>query len=200
MTKAKENPMRTSTKERRTKETDIKIALSLDGSGRTDIATGVGFFDHMLTAFAVHGRFDLAVRCSGDLCVDAHHTVEDVGIVLGQAFAEAAGDKAGAARYGSFTIPMDEALACCHIDIGGRAYTVFDAAFAADMIGELDTQMIAEFFRAFADNAKITVHLAVHYGENDHHKAEALFKAFAHALRIAVSPCGEGLLTTKGIL
>ena len=192
--------MRNSNKERTTKETSISIALELDGSGKADIDSGVGFFDHMLTAFAVHGRFDLAVKCDGDFVVDAHHSVEDVGIVLGQAFAEALGDKTGIARYGSFTLPMDEALASCHIDIGGRAYTVFDARFSADLIGELDTQMIPEFFRAFASNAKITLHLSAHYGENDHHKAEALFKAFAHALRIAVSKDGAELLTTKGVL
>jgi len=192
--------MRTSTKERVTKETDIKITLGLDGSGNADIDTGIGFFDHMLTALAVHGRFDLDVKCAGDLGVDAHHSVEDVGIVLGQAFKEAVGDKAGIARYGCFTLPMDEALATCALDIGGRAYAVFDAPFASDRIGGLDTQMVAEFFRAFANNAQITLHLSVLYGENDHHKAEALFKAFAHALRIAVADGGAGLLTTKGVI
>ena len=192
--------MRTSSNERKTKETDIRVELNLDGSGKADIDSGVGFFDHMLTALAVHGSFDLAVKCSGDFGVDAHHSVEDVGIVLGQAFAEAIGDKAGIARYGSFTLPMDEALASCHIDIGGRAYTVFDAKFTAERIGELGTQMIPEFFRAFANNAKITLHIAAPYGENDHHKAEAIFKAFAHALRIAASKEGSALLTTKGAL
>ena len=192
--------MRTSTKERCTKETNIKVALDLDGGGKADIDTGVGFFDHMLTALAVHARFDLEVKCKGDLGVDAHHSVEDVGIVLGQAFAEAIGDKAGIARYGSFTLPMDEALASCHLDVGGRVYAVIEAPFTADRIGELDTQMINEFFRAFANNANVTLHLAVHYGENDHHKAEALFKAFAHALRIAAARDGGELLTTKGVL
>ena len=192
--------MREATKERSTKETDIKISLNLDGSGKAEIDSGVGFFDHMLTALAVHAGFDLAVRCKGDFGVDAHHSVEDVGIVLGQAFAEALGDKAGIARYGTFTLPMDEALASCHIDVGGRAYAVIDTKFAADRIGELDTQMIPEFFRAFANNAKVTLHIASHYGENDHHKAEAVFKAFAHALRAAVSIENEGLLTTKGAL
>jgi len=192
--------MRKSIQERTTKETNIQVALDLDGSGKNDIDSGVGFFDHMLLALAVHGRFDLAVRCQGDTGVDAHHSVEDIGIVLGQAFYEALGDKAGITRFGSFTLPMDEALASCHIDIGGRAYTVFDAKFTAEKLGELDTQMIPEFFRAFADNAKITMHLTVHYGENDHHKTEALFKAFAHALRIAVSREGSELLTTKGVL
>lgn len=192
--------MRKSIKERSTKETDIRVELDIDGSGVADIGTGVGFFDHMLTALAVHSRFDLSVKCSGDLGVDAHHSVEDVGIVLGQAFAEAVGDKAGIARYGSFTLPMDEALAACHLDIGGRAYTVIDADFASSRIGELDTQMVSEFFRAFANHAQITLHLHLVYGENDHHKAEALFKALAHALRIAVSQDGGGLLTTKGVL
>jgi len=192
--------MRTSTKKRSTKETNITVTLDLDGSGKADIDTGVGFFDHMLTALAVHARFDLSAKCDGDLGVDAHHSVEDVGIVLGQAFAEAVGDKAGIARYGSFTLPMDEALASCHLDVGGRVYSVIDAPFTADRVGELDTQMIAEFFRAFANNAKVTLHLNVLHGENDHHKAEALFKAFAHALRIAVSLDGGDLLTTKGAL
>jgi len=192
--------MRTSVKERSTKETNITVSLVLDGTGKTDIDTGVGFFDHMLTALAVHAGFDLTVKCEGDLGVDAHHSVEDVGIVLGQAFSEAIGDKAGIARYGSFTLPMDEALASCHLDVGGRIYAVIDAPFTADRVGELDTQMISEFFTAFANNAKITLHLAALYGENDHHKAEALFKAFAHALRLAVSQEGENLLTTKGAL
>jgi len=192
--------MRKSTKERSTKETSIKVSLDLDGSGKAEIDTGLGFFDHMLTALAVHARFDLKVKCEGDLGVDAHHSVEDVGIVMGQAFCEAIGDKAGIARYGSFTLPMDEALASCHLDVGGRIYSIVDAPFTADRVGELDTQMISEFFTAFANNAKITLHLAALYGENDHHKAEALFKAFAHAIRIAVSRDGEDLLTTKGAL
>jgi len=192
--------MRTSTKKRSTKETNITVSLDLDGKGSADIDSGVGFFDHMLTALAVHSGFDLTVKCEGDLGVDAHHSVEDVGIVLGQAFCEAIGDKAGIARYGSFTLPMDEALASCHLDIGGRVFAVIEAPFTADRVGELDTQMIAEFFRAFAVNAKVTLHIAALYGENDHHKAEAMFKAFAHALRMAVSQSGSDLLTTKGAL
>ena len=192
--------MRKSTTRRTTKETDISVELLLDGTGSNDIDSGVGFFDHMLTAFAVHSKFDLTVKCSGDFEVDAHHSVEDAGIVLGQAFNEAIGDKAGIARYGSFTVPMDEALVSCHIDIGGRAYTIFDAQFVTERVGELETQMIPEFFRAFANNAKLTLHIIAHYGENDHHKAEAMFKAFAHALRIAVSKDGDELLTTKGTL
>jgi len=192
--------MRTSTKKRSTKETNITVTLDLDGSGKNDVDSGVGFFDHMLTALAVHARFDLTVKCEGDLGVDAHHSVEDVGIVLGQAFAEAIGDKAGIARYGSFTLPMDEALASCHLDVGGRVFAVIEAPFTADRVGELDTQMISEFFRAFAVNAKVTLHIAALYGEHDHHKAEAMFKAFAHALRMAVSRDGGDLLTTKGAL
>ena len=192
--------MRTSIQKRVTKETNIQIALGLDGTGKTDIDSGIGFFDHMLTAVAVHGKFDLAIKCTGDLEVDTHHSIEDIGIVLGLAFNEALGDKSGIKRYGSFTLPMDEALASCHLDIGGRAYTVFDASFTAEKIGDFETQMITEFFRAFATNAKITLHLEVKYGENDHHKAEALFKAFAHALRIAVSSVGTELLSTKGVL
>jgi imidazoleglycerol-phosphate dehydratase len=140
------------------------------------------------------------ISCKGDLNVDGHHTVEDVGIALGQAFAEATGDKAGIARYGSFTLPMDEALAVCAIDIGGRAYLVFDADFRAERIGELDTQLIGEFFRAFAVNAAVTLHLNVPYGENDHHKCEALFKAFAHALKAAVRIEGNEILSSKGSL
>jgi len=195
-----ESKMRKSAKERKTKETNITVSLDLDGTGKADLDTGVGFFDHMLTALAVHARFDLAVKCAGDLGVDAHHSVEDVGIVLGQAFSEAIGDKKGIARYGSFTIPMDEALVSCHLDVGGRICAVIDAPFTADRVGELDTQMINEFFVAFANNANVTLHMIVHYGENDHHKAEAMFKAFAHALRAAVSRDGADLLTTKGAL
>jgi imidazoleglycerol-phosphate dehydratase len=192
--------MRNAVVERKTKETAIKVFLELDGTGKATLATGIGFFDHMLTAFAVHSGFDLTLDVVGDLEVDGHHTVEDVGIVLGQAFAQAVGDKAGIARYGDFAIPMDEALARCNVDVGGRAYLVFDAAFTADMIGGLDTQLVREFFRAFAHNANITLHLNLLYGDNDHHKVEAIFKAFAHAMRRAVAPLSEGLLTTKGVI
>ena len=192
--------MRNSSVERMTKETNIFVTINLDGKGNAKIETGVGFFDHMLTAFAVHGGFDLEINCRGDLEVDVHHSVEDVGIVLGQAFKEAIGDKVGIARYGSFSIPMDEALAACNVDIGGREYLVFDASFRAEMIGDLDTQMIIEFFRAFANNAEVTLHINLLYGENDHHKCEAIFKAFAHALRIASSKSGDVLLTTKGTI
>ncbi|MDR0853609.1 MAG: imidazoleglycerol-phosphate dehydratase HisB [Clostridiales Family XIII bacterium] len=192
--------MRTSNQKRRTNETDITLELNLDGTGKTEISTGVGFFDHMLTALGRHSGFDLSVNAKGDLDVDGHHTIEDVGIVLGQAFKEAIGDKVGITRYGTATIPMDEALAQASIDISGRAYLVFDADFSAGLIGALDTQMIAEFFRAFATNAEITLHINLLYGENDHHRAEAIFKAFAHALKKAAKVDGDTLLSTKGTL
>jgi imidazoleglycerol-phosphate dehydratase len=192
--------MRASTKSRKTKETDIRIAFALDGSGVCAIDTGIGFFDHMLTAFAVHGGFDLSGTCKGDLNVDGHHTVEDVGIVLGQAFAEALGDKTGINRYGSFALPMDESLALCAVDISGRPYVVYNVSFLTERIGELETQLIGEFFRAFAMNAALTLHINAPYGENDHHKCEALFKAVAHALKIAVRKGGDTLLSTKGAL
>jgi imidazoleglycerol-phosphate dehydratase len=195
-----EASMREASINRKTKETDIDITLELDGAGTPNIDTGIGFFDHMLTAFAVHSGFNLSVSCKGDLDVDGHHTVEDVGIVLGQAFAKAIADKAGIARYGSFTLPMDESLATCAVDISGRPYFVYNVSFLTERIGELETQLIGEFFRAFAVNAVLTLHLNSPYGENDHHKCEALFKATAHALKIAVRRDGDVLLTTKGAL
>jgi imidazoleglycerol-phosphate dehydratase len=190
---------RTATVSRKTRETDIQIELVLDGSGKSTIETGIGFFDHMLTALATHGGFDLSVCAKGDLEVDCHHTVEDVGIVLGDAFAQALGDKSGIARFGSFFVPMDETLAFCACDISGRPYLVFDADFTNDRIGEYDTCMTEEFWRAFAFHAGITLHLRVEYGQNDHHIAEALYKAAAHALRLAVAP-KAGVLSTKGVL
>lgn len=185
---------------RKTKETDIKIKLNLDGSGTHDIDTGIGFFDHMLTALCVHGGFDMEISCKGDLYVDGHHTVEDVGICLGKAFCEALGDKSGIMRYGSFFIPMDEALGFCSLDISARPYLVFNADFSDDRIGEYDTCLTEEFMRAFAFNAGITLHLKEEYGKNDHHITEALFKALAHALRQAVSVNGGVTLSTKGTL
>lgn len=192
--------MRTAVIERNTKETKIKISLNLDG-GEVSIDTGIGFFDHMLTAFAVHGGFGLAVSCDGDLNVDCHHTIEDVGIALGRVFLDALGDKSGIARYGSFFIPMDESLGFCAIDISGRAYLVFEADFPEEVVGSFDTCMTEEFFRAFAMNSGITVHARVTYGSNSHHMIEALFKAFAHAMKIAVcrNETGE-VLSTKGVL
>ncbi|MGN0577310.1 MAG: imidazoleglycerol-phosphate dehydratase HisB [Ruminiclostridium sp.] len=185
---------------RKTKETDIKIKLNIDGSGVHDIDTGIGFFDHMLTALCVHGGFDLEISCKGDLYVDGHHTVEDVGICLGKAFCEALGDKSGIMRYGSAFIPMDEALGFCSLDISARPYLVFNADFSDDRIGEYDTCLTEEFMRAFAFNAGITLHLKEEYGKNDHHITEALFKALAHALKQAVSVNGGVTLSTKGTL
>lgn len=192
--------MRTSEIVRKTKETDIKVTLELDGSGKTSIDSGIGFFNHMLNSFAVHGGFDLSVVCRGDLEVDGHHSVEDIGIVLGKAFAEALGDKAGITRYGSFFVPMDEALAFCSIDISGRPFLVFNADFHDERIGEFDTCLCEEFFRAFAFNAGITLHIRKEYGKNDHHVCEAIFKAVAHALKEAVTVNGDEVLSTKGVL
>ena len=192
--------MRTWEIARKTKETDIDLFISLDG-GETEVDTGIGFFDHMLTALAVHAGLSLSVSCKGDLHVDCHHTIEDVGIVLGDALCKALGDKSGIVRYGSFYIPMDEALGFASIDISGRPYFVFHADFTADRMGEMDTQMVEEFFRAVAFHAGITLHLSVPYGTNDHHKAEALFKAFAHALKAAAALNADGsVLSTKGVL
>lgn len=191
--------MRQATVTRETKETKISLTLNLDGSGKYDIRTGIGFFDHMLTAFAVHSGVDLSISVEGDLDVDCHHTIEDTGIVLGQAIGQALADKSGIARYGSFYIPMDEALGFCSMDISGRAYLVFLCEFAHQQIGQMDTQMVEEFFRAVAYGAGITLHLKAEYGKNDHHIAEALFKAFAHAFAQAIAP-KEGILSTKGVL
>lgn len=193
--------MRTVELMRTTRETDITLSLNLDGSGKADIYTGIGFFDHMLTAFAVHSGIDLKVNCKGDTFVDCHHTIEDVGIVLGQAFLQAVGDRTGIERYGSFILPMDEALALAAIDISGRAFLVFDANFTAPMIGDFDTQMFEEFWRAFAMNSQTTLHIRLLSGANDHHKAEAIFKAVAHAVKMAIAKNKEGVaLSTKGCL
>lgn len=193
---------RTATVTRQTRETDITVTLNLDGSGRTDLATGIGFFDHMLDGFARHGLFDLTVRCTGDLQVDCHHTIEDVGITLGQAIAKALGDKVGLVRYGSCLLPMDETLALCAVDLCGRPYFVYDANFATPACGGMDTQMAREFFYAVSYTAAMNLHLKVLYGENDHHKLEAMFKAFAKALSAATRQDAriEGVLSTKGSL
>ena len=191
--------MRNAEINRKTKETDITVKLDLDG-GNADISTGIGFFDHMLTAFAVHGGMGLTVKAIGDLQVDGHHTVEDVGIVLGKAFKEAIGDMKGIARYGTAFIPMDEALGFASIDISGRPFLVFNAEFSDDRIGEFDTCLAEEFFRAFAFNAGVTLHLKCEYGKNDHHIAEALFKAAAHAVKAAKAVSGSEILSTKGVL
>lgn len=192
--------MRTAKIERNTKETQISVELNLDG-GDVEISTGIGFFDHMLTAFGVHGGFGLKVKVNGDLEVDTHHTVEDTGIALGLAFKEALGDMSGIVRYGSFSIPMDEALANCVLDISNRAFLVFKASFEQELCGDYETCVTEEFFRAFAVNSAITLHISVPYGANAHHEIEAIFKAVAHALQIATRPNTDGsVLSTKGVL
>lgn len=186
---------------RTTKETDITVFLNLDGSGKNDIETGIGFFDHMLAALAVHGGFDITVKCKGDLNVDGHHSVEDVGICLGKAFCEALGDKAGIMRYGSAFIPMDEALGFCALDISARPFLVFNALFSNEKIGDYESCLTEEFMRAFAFNAGITLHLRAEYGKNDHHITEALFKSMAHALKQAVRVNENGeALSSKGVI
>lgn len=187
--------------ERDTKETKVSLSLSLDG-GESSIATGVGFLDHMLDLLARHGRLGLRVEAQGDLETGAHHTTEDVGIVLGQAIDRALGDRAGIRRYGSAVVPMDESLAECAIDISGRPLTVFDADLPDVAIADFDTELTEEFFRAVANNSKMTLHLGVRYGSNAHHMVEAAFKAFARALREAVSidPEESGVPSTKGTL
>ena len=187
---------------RTTGETDVRLTLALDGSGDGARETGVGFLDHMLDLLARHGRLDLEVAASGDLQTGAHHTVEDVGICLGQALDAALGDRAGIYRYGSATIPMDEARASCAIDVSGRAFLSYDAELPAGAIGNFDHELAEEFFRAVASNAKLTLHLTVEAGTNVHHVIEALFKAFARALRaaIAIDPTETGVPSTKGTL
>ena len=193
---------RIATCERKTKETDIKITINLDGSGISKIHTGIGFFDHMLDGFARHGLFDLEVEVNGDLEVDCHHTVEDVGIVLGQAIAKALGDKKGIKRYGSFLMPMDETLALCAIDLSGRPYLNFLADFTVERLGSFDTEMFREFFYAVSYSAAMNLHLKIMDGGNNHHMAEALFKAFGKALDMAVmdEPRIKDVWSTKGSL
>lgn len=192
--------MRCATVERKTKETDIKLCLNLDG-GNISINTGVGFFDHMLNSFATHGGFGLELSVKGDLEVDEHHTVEDTGIVLGKAFEQALGDKSSIDRFGSFYVPMDEALAFASVDISGRQFLVFDAEFPQERCGGYDCSMTVEFMRAFAYNAGITLHMKSMYGDNSHHITEALYKAVAHALRLAVKQnTSNKPLSTKGVL
>ena len=193
--------MREAQIKRTTRETDIDVKVCLDGQGKADIDTGIGFFDHMLTALSVHSGISMTIRVKGDLHVDGHHTVEDTGIVLGKALGEALGDKSGITRYGSAFIPMDEALSFCSLDISNRPFLVFQGSFTNAMIGSYDACLTEEFFRAFAFNAGITLHINMMYGSNDHHKCEAAFKAVAHALKTAVTPLSEGkTLSTKGVL
>ncbi len=187
---------------RSTAETDVTVSLTLDGIGGGERHTGVGFLDHMLDLFARHGRLDLAVRASGDLETGAHHTVEDVGICIGQALDEALGDRAGIARYGHSTVPMDESRASCAIDISGRGLCAFEATLPPGSIGNFDHELAEEFFRALATNAKLTLHLTIERGTNAHHAIEAAFKALARALRAAVAldPSEPGIPSTKGTL
>ena len=193
---------RVSTVARKTKETDISVSLNIDGSGISNIDTGNGFFDHMLDGFTRHGLFDLTVKSKGDLNVDCHHTVEDTGIVLGQAIAQAVGDKKGIKRYGSMILPMDETLVMCAIDLSGRPYFVMDGEFSSPMVGDFDTQMVREFFYAISYSAGMNLHLRIITGLNDHHKIEALFKAFSKALDEAttIDPRITDVLSTKGAL
>lgn len=185
---------------RNTKETNITISLNLNG-GEINIDTGIGFFDHMLTAFALHSGFGLMVNVKGDLYVDCHHTIEDTGIVMGMAFNKALSDKSGIVRFGSFYVPMDEALGFCALDISGRPFLVFDAVFPEEKIGEYDSCMTEEFMRAFAMNSGITLHLKCMYGKNSHHITEALYKALGHSLKQAVKKNNDNsILSTKGVL
>ncbi len=195
-------PDRSAIVERITKETQITVELNLDGQGMTDISTGIGFFDHMLSGFARHGLFDLNVKVNGDLDVDCHHTIEDTGIVLGQAIQKALGEKKGIKRYGHFLLPMDETLALCAIDLSGRPYLNYDASFTTERIGEMDTEMIREFFYAVSYSAAMNLHLKILDGINNHHMAEALFKAFGKALDMAVmeEPRMKDVWSTKGTL
>ena len=194
--------MRVSTIERKTKETDIKLTLNLDGTGKSNIDTGIGFFDHMLDGFSRHGLFDLGLTCKGDLNVDCHHTIEDVGIVLGQAIKEAIGDKKSLTRYGSMMLPMDDTLMLCAIDLSGRPYFVYDCEYSMPSIGDMDTEMVKDFFYAVSYSAEMNLHIKKLDGFNNHHIAEATFKAFAKALDIAttVDTRIEGVLSTKGSL
>ena len=193
---------RTATVERATSETEVRVNLRLDGSGAGTRATGVGFLDHMLDLLARHGHLDLDVKASGDLETGAHHTVEDVGICIGQAVAGALGDRAGIARYGDTTVPMDESRAACAIDVSGRGMLIFEADLPPGSIGDFDHELVEEFLRALATNARITVHLTVQAGSNSHHMIEAAFKALARALRqaVALDPSETGIPSTKGTL
>lgn len=193
---------RTASVDRQTAETKISLKLDIDGTGSSEIDTGVGFLDHMLTLFAKHGLFDLEVHCQGDTHIDAHHTTEDIGICLGQAFAKALGDKRGIQRYGHVTLPMEETLVTAAVDLSGRNFVVFNAPMPAAKIGEFDSELVEDFWYSFASNALCNYHILLHYGRNTHHIAEAIFKASARALRIATTadPRQTGIPSTKGVL
>jgi len=192
--------MRETVLERTTKETDIRVGVNLDHWGEAKINTGIGFFDHMLHAFAFRAGITLHVTCKGDLQVDGHHTVEDVGITLGQAIRKSLGDKAGIRRFGSAAIPMDEALVNCVLDISGRPYLVFNAQFPAPKVGDFETELVEEFFRAVALHSGITLHINLAYGRNTHHIVEAMFKAFGVAFGQAILQAGDEIPSTKGVL
>lgn len=195
--------MRQATISRHTKETQIELTLNLDGSGQAKINTGVGFLDHMLTLLAFHARFDLAITCQGDLEVDSHHSVEDIGIALGEALKNALGEKRGIHRYGSFTIPMDEALVTTDLDLSGRPFLVYNATLPTQILGNYETEMTEEFFRAFSDHALMTLHINEHYGKNTHHIIEAMFKATGRALKQAVAideKYKDEISSSKGVL
>ncbi len=197
------HPSRSASVTRRTAETDIAVTLSLDGAGSAEVDTGIGFLDHMLTAFARHAMLDLVVRAKGDLHIDFHHTAEDVGIVLGQALAQAVGDKRGIRRYGQSLLPMDEALVEAALDLSGRPFLAWDVAFERDKVGAMDTELFEEFFRALAMNGLLTLHVTRRAGRNAHHVAEAAFKAVARALRMAAEPdprAAGAIPSTKGSL
>lgn len=193
---------RTATVERKTKETDVYVTLNLDGTGRADIATGVPMLDHLLSHVAMHGLLDLEIRATGDLQIDAHHTVEDVAIVLGDALDRALGDKRGIVRMGHAYVPMDESLAFVAMDLSGRAYAMIEAEFSAPMLGAMPASLVVHFFETLATHAKMNLHARVLYGRDDHHKAEAMFKALGRALAmaVAVDPRREGVASTKGII
>jgi len=195
--------MRSAKIERKTGETEIFVELNLDGNGERSISTGIGFFDHMLDLFAKHGLFDLTVKCKGDLNIDSHHTIEDIGIVLGEAFLQAIGDKKGIKRYGQRMLPMDETLCLCAVDFCGRPYFVMDAEFNNDKVNDFPTECVEDFFYSFATSAKINLQLKIFNGRNDHHKIEAMFKAFARAMREACEideKTKEEIPSTKGVL
>ncbi|MDE6834078.1 MAG: imidazoleglycerol-phosphate dehydratase HisB [Ruminococcus sp.] len=192
---------RKGTVNRTTRETDINVSVTLDGMGKADISTGIGFFDHMLTALSVHSGISMTIRVKGDLHVDCHHTIEDTGIALGQALGMALGNKSGIVRYGTAYIPMDESLAMASLDLSNRPFLVFNCDFTNQSCGEYDLCMTEEFFRAFAFNSGMTLHINLLYGSNDHHKAEAIYKAVAHALKTAIAKNADGtVLSTKGVL
>lgn len=190
---------RTYTTSRETLETSIKLKLALDG-GQIDIRSGSGFLDHMLTLFARHGGFGLELECKGDTFIDFHHSAEDIGIILGQAFYEAAGNKEGVNRYGFFLLPMDEALIETAVDFGGRVFFAYDAPFHTEKVGSFDTELVEEFWRAFVNNAKINLHITKKAGTNSHHIAEGIFKSVARSLKMALQITGKGIMSTKGIL